>query len=266
MKTIVLIALFIVMCTTFGTGIFLSLKHPNHTSIALIQYTAATICLMFLFLSKFKRFKIFQVEAETWNETQNKAETLLKNLESASIANAQCAYSALMGIGRFAEAISAKDRFDMAQELETSLKELGFSKEQIKKTKKHFNRMVIGDIASPIIESINEKFFQIQREIDKEGPEGVIDDSNREDHKKYLEKREKVSDEIESFKSAIRYRDDEGSNLLDIIENYFSTSKFLKAEQIKIIKDEYNEDFENLKSYIENNELTYPDSFFNKNK
>jgi len=266
MKTIVLIALFIVMCTTFGTGIFLSLKHPNHTSIALIQYTAATICLIFLFLSKFKRFKFLHFEAETWNDVQNKAERLLNNLQNASLVNAEVAYSTLMAIGRFAEAISTKDRFKIANDLEKSLKELEFDEEKINKIKKHFNRMVIGDIAHPIITSITNQFFEIEKDIDKESPKGVIDESKRADHNKCIEKKQKAAEEINGFANTIRNGHTEGSNLLDIIKVFLSTSKFLNNEQKQGIYQKHKEDFENLESYIKNNTLTHEEHFFDKNK
>ncbi|MDX2084836.1 MAG: hypothetical protein SFZ03_05545 [Candidatus Melainabacteria bacterium] len=58
----------------------------GHDSMAIgLTYTAGIFCLIFAFLSSFKKFKGLGVKAEMWDQTQQKAEELVKQLEEIQV-------------------------------------------------------------------------------------------------------------------------------------------------------------------------------------
>ncbi len=108
------------------------------------------VMLIFAFLSQFKRFKGFGVEAETWEETMEEARDLVAELRGLSILTSEYLLSVAVRLGRWDSHLSRRERFELRQKIEKMLTEAGVSTDEIERVTYESKKYELIDMASDI--------------------------------------------------------------------------------------------------------------------
>jgi len=67
----------------FCVGSWLAIN--DQTASATLMLAAAVLCLIFVYLARFKRFKGLGIEAELWEDKQREAEQLIERLKPLAL-------------------------------------------------------------------------------------------------------------------------------------------------------------------------------------
>ena len=252
-KPILLMVLAIVL---FIAGLLLAFSDKD-TSLVVSTYAAAIFCLIFVFITQFKKFKGLGIEAELWDETQEKAEKLLNNLQNVSQVLAECAYSSVISSGRGYGSIPNSERLEMADSLSKELKNIEIPETIINHSRHHFDRLFVYDILSPICFTIERA---IQESLNKNHK--VLTCTMTEEKKApFMEERKKISAEKTEISEILENREN-FSDKLNKINNFLDNSFSLDKEKINEIRETHKKDFANFQSYINDKTLKYPEHFF----
>ncbi|MBI5426780.1 MAG: hypothetical protein HZA02_00705 [Nitrospinae bacterium] len=122
-------AIFSVSVVLFGFGLRLSFTENQTGSAA--TYTVAIICLIFVFLSKFKRFKGLGLEAEMWEDKMEEANVLIEKLQALAIATAQPILKIVTRIGYWDSSFSSSELEEVKNEYSKIFREMGVSLDRI---------------------------------------------------------------------------------------------------------------------------------------
>ncbi len=117
---------------------------------------AGAIILVFAFLSQFKRFKGFGIEAETWEQTMEEAKDLIAELRQLSVLTAEHLLSVAVRLGRADTHLSRRERFELRQKIEKMLADSGIASEEIKRVTSESRRFELIDMASDLCELIQD--------------------------------------------------------------------------------------------------------------
>jgi len=162
------IPIFIIFIILIGVGI--SLSYLGQTASAIATYTAAFFCLIFVFLPKFKWFKVWGLEGEL-REKINEAEEITVRLRSISVLVTEALFTLMARMGRLGAALSRGQAYDMMKRFEGELETNGVPSKEIAVAKKEWNRFMMFDLAyNPVLKKIhdklNEKILAKSKEID----------------------------------------------------------------------------------------------------
>lgn len=147
------IALFVCACILFIAGI--GLGYSSEPASAAATLAAGVLCLIFAFLSRFKRFKGLGIEAELWEQKQEEAARLIQVMRSLSAAVAGQLISVSARMGRWDSGITRQEMYDLVAKLDEVLKDVGVSSDQRETFKADFYRYTAIDLAHPISKAIN---------------------------------------------------------------------------------------------------------------
>lgn len=244
------------------TGIILSFQ--DKTASATVTYGSAILCLVFVFLPAFKKFKGLGIEAELLEQKIEEADHLIKNLKSFSLPTAELLFTNVARTGRWSGPIARRERDRLREDIENSLKNMGISDSEIDKTKHDWHHFNLFDLTEDIYKNldkiISEKISKAEKRI-KEIPQPI----KPEDHDK---RRERVSQKnlIGQWRrefNLLRQQDDL-TNLGDQIKSKIEECPFLSSEEKKTIFMENDEFIEDLVSYGKNKRFRRPDVWFSK--
>ena len=154
------ISLFICAYVLFAAGIVLGFMTGAGPATA--TFAAGVFCLIFAFLSRFKRFKGLGIEAELWEQKQEEAAQLVETLRSLSVVASEQLINLSARMGRLGTPITHKELFDLVDRLEKVLSEVNVPADQREKMKADFYRFTAIDMAIPISTKINDA---IQRKV-----------------------------------------------------------------------------------------------------
>lgn len=136
------IAAALFLLVALGTGA------ADMAASATVMIGGLGICLIFLYLSRFKKFKGFGLEAETWEEKMKEAGQLIERLNHLAYAAAAPAYKTLASIGRWATPPSPQEQQAMIDQLDKALLEAGIPQHQVDEMKTPIHVVNLIDINS----------------------------------------------------------------------------------------------------------------------
>ena len=140
------ILIFIIAVVLFYIGIRLSLSNKS----AIITYSTAIFCLIFVFLPDFKRFEGLGFKAELLDKKIEEADQVIKKLREISIPFAEFQIMTLSRMGRWGLSFSDREKNELILKIMKGLKDIGVSDEQLEAIQTEFYLSTIFDIASPI--------------------------------------------------------------------------------------------------------------------
>lgn len=108
-------------------------------------FVATIVLLIFVRLSRFRRFKAFGMEAELWEEKQEEAAALIQQLKGLSVAMAEPLISISSRMGRWSSHFSRRDHYDLIQKIQRALSANSLSQPDIDLMMKDYHRFVIID-------------------------------------------------------------------------------------------------------------------------
>jgi hypothetical protein len=136
-----------------GAGVCLSFL--ERVGGATTTYSAAGVCLIFLFLQEFKRVKLFGVEAELQDRIRE-ANVLIEQLRALLLPISELLFSMVARAGRVGGHLPNRESYRIMSQFETELRSLGLTNEQIEKSKKEWHHFNMLDLQRPVLKDIGD--------------------------------------------------------------------------------------------------------------
>jgi hypothetical protein len=157
--------IFLLSCVLFAAGVVLAFKENN--TGATICIVAGLLVLVFVYLSRFRKFSGLGFTGELWDDKQKEAAELIERLKLTSFAYARPVISLAGFVGRWTDGFSRRDRFTILEEIVQLMKVNGASDAQIADARKDFDRLVAVDLVIPIKKLIDKFVSQSADEFEK---------------------------------------------------------------------------------------------------
>ncbi len=259
------ILLFIMGILLIGYGAYLS-SNQDSASNAFVVNGTGIICLIFSFLSKFKKFKGFGIEGELWEEKQHEADELIEKIKSEvdGLHNivetvAESSFTSISSIGRM-NPVPPSYKLELTNRLENNLKQIGLSTEEIIRSKQIMIFLITYDLASCITKPIIEQLRIVERE-----KHDVIESFEKpikvdEKYNSAIEVWRSVSSEIGVVKE-ITSQNTASSEALNNINTFLKNTKYLSSKRISELKANLADEFLDLECYIKTKELRRPEHY-----
>jgi hypothetical protein len=207
--------------------------------------------LIFIFHEKIEYFELPYFKIKLRN-TVKEAEKIIAKLKAISIPLAKCSLTSLIATGRF-NCIGKKEKFAILAETINELKSLGCETNDIIKARKSFDTVTCYDIAKPIfcgIRDVLQKKYTLYAQENNVPLNSPI-------------KTGPISEEITRLDKLTKFTL-QRKNFLSSINDFLSSSNHINEQDASEIKNKFQIDFENLKSYEDNGEFFDEDHFMNK--
>lgn len=166
----------------FALGAYLAFL--DKVGSATTVFASAIICTIFVYLTRFKKFNGFGIQAELWDEKQVEAAELIDKLKPLTTELGKLLITISARMGRLGSAMNRSEMLEITANIERLLKGLDVSSSEIEKAKSEYYQLTISEIASSVINSYSEVLYKTLQDIDKKISEiqrkGAIDPSNTE--------------------------------------------------------------------------------------
>lgn len=255
------IGVFILTAGLHITGAMLA--YNDKTASASIVFGAAIMCMIFLFLSQFKTFKGFGVQAELWEEKQVEVVKLLDSLRPATAELGRMIITMAARMGRVESTMNRTEMIETTKNIERLLKSLNVDPSEIEKVKTSYYKLTTLDIACEFIEAydelLQEKLASTSDKIKGMSAGRGLDSGNRE----YLELREResgIENEINELHNVwnIENIDDTYDALCKLV----NSSKFIDSEEKQNLFSSKHDQLEDLKYFIKYKEIRRPNVWY----
>jgi len=235
------ITLLIASLILFSSGIALS--YLDKIGGATATYSAAVFCLIFVFLTEFRKFKGFGVEAELLERKIDEADKILKQLRDITSPIAEMLFSTVARSGRIGAMMPRKKRHELMERIELELISSGVSKEQIDKSKTDWHYFNTIDLAQPAFTLISGRVeIFMSAELDKlsgcehDSPGVQLADS-------YRDKLSKLKNDIGN------------PRLPENILSFINDAKIFDDSTKRLLLEDISKSLSELKYYINNREF-----------
>lgn len=239
------------------------IQASNENNLAWTTYSAGAFCLIFAFLSRFKKIKGLGIEAELWEEKMEEAEKLIDRLRSLSLAITEPLLMLLIRVGRLGSSIPKEEQIRMIKEIDLILKGIGLSEEMIDRPKKDWHKYNALDLAFKILEIakdqckrqqelIDQKFQQLPSPLPAGTPEF-------QEHSELVNAKSKWQEVISYIKNEA-LKPDEPILVYERVITSLGKIGRLNQEIEKKLRDNLNEELKDLKHYADTKEFRRPDS------
>ena len=232
----------------------------NNAALAAVAIAGGGFCLVFFFLSQFKRFKGFGIEAESWEREMEDAARITKNFQNLAKIVAQPSITALMRMGRWDSGISRREAYDLVKRFEEILRAAEASDEEIDIAKRDYLKYTIFDMIRPIHSSLKKKLDEKVNEYEKtigNIPQPITD---IETYNRFVqEKRDaaKARDEALDIFSFEYF-----SHTAKIIKEKINGCSLLSTQEARELISSNKEILEDLIYFESNQEIRRPDVWF----
>ncbi|WP_335901489.1 hypothetical protein ACOI2Q_07040 [Shewanella algae] len=247
------VTVFITAILMFAAGVFLS--YEDKTGGATATYGAAVLCLIFVFLGDFKKFKGFGIEAELLEDKIKEADEVLNQLRGLVKPISELLFTMVARGGRWDSAIPRKDSYRLMEQLENELKEIGLSHDEIAKAKYEWHQFNLIDLFRPILTGISELLHEkekAQQEVIR-GFKNPIASEFQLAYKEACEEKNRISSE--SAKINEIYKVDDRHNCLAEIVKFMDSSYLISEEEKKEILNRFSEEIKDVEHYINTHEF-----------
>ncbi|MEX0809744.1 MAG: hypothetical protein WD044_13545 [Dongiaceae bacterium] len=171
----------------------------NNTGASIVA-AASGLFLIFTFLSRFKRFKGFGVEAELWEEKMEEADRLIEQMKKLSVTLSKPVVTYVAYAGLLVDNISPEQRHQWVSDIVKLLKANGVSDAEIEGVLVSYHKRNVIEITRPIVQFINKKLNTIARDIDsKMQALGRITDEKKQLQNELMKK----SGEIHKYRNSL---------------------------------------------------------------
>jgi hypothetical protein len=156
-------ALLLITALALLAGGFL-LAYRGDAPAAMTTYVAAVFCLVFAFLSQFKKFSGLGFSGETWEQKMQEADELISRLRGLAAVIAEPVFIAMARLGRWDSHLTRQERYDISVRLEAELLRNGMNQEDIDRVRSELDRANTLDMAKPLFNAAHRK---IQEKVDE---------------------------------------------------------------------------------------------------
>ena len=138
------------------------------TTAAIPTYGGGVICLIFAWLSRFKKFKGFGVDAELWEDKQEQAADLIDRLRSLAGSVARPVLAMAPRMGRLGQHLSRRELHDFVSTLETTLREAGLAEHEISRIKRDYHYITMFELVRVIDRALQPRVLEKLQELRKQ--------------------------------------------------------------------------------------------------
>ena len=215
-------------------------------------YAAAVLCLIFVFLNEFKKFKGFGVEAELLENKVKEADHVLTQLRSLLTPISEMLFSVIARQGLWDSRLPKADSFRLINELSDQLRKLGQEESSIDSALREwheYNKLELTRVVTEKIRvKIHEKFVESKKKIDSFRE--PIDESDKPQFDLAVERSKYLESEINRINSIANIENK--NNCGNEIEGFLSTTRSLDTQEIGKLNYSIAEDLKDLRYYISN--------------
>lgn len=246
------VALGIAAFVLLAVGVFLAIN--DALTAAGLVFGAAIICLIFVFLTHFKSFKAFGVEAEL-QEKVAEADELLARLRGTMVPIAEMLFSTAARMGRWSTAMSREQKLSLMQRIEAELQKCGVTAAQLERAKSDWHFYNVFDLSTPVDQKIS-KALQAKLKERQSEVAAVPQPVQSEMHGRFSElvaRSRAVSTAIEELQALHQEANDPalGKRLRNFVSNSSLFDDSEKAELLESIRDELDD----VQHYIDHKEF-----------
>ncbi len=251
------IILFIAVGTFFSLAIFFAVRDNLRSSIVFL--TVGFLCLIFIFLSRFKRFKGFGFEAELWESKQEEAAELIATLRSLVSIVSQQLLSLSSRAGRWDSATPRKELFELHRRLNDLLMSINISERDREEISADYFYYIAVDMLSPIVNKINQRVTAASKEKNEQLAKLRQSTSNQDEYNKLISEHRWINnfriDWKEIHKNALQ------SKVADYLIEQIYKLDFLSVHEKKELFDELKEEIADLREWIKHKNLRRPEKW-----
>jgi hypothetical protein len=161
--------LFVISLGLFSAGTYVLLL--NNVGAAATAYGAGVLSLVFVYLSRFRRFKGFGIEAELLERRIAEADVTIEQLKSITLPIAEMLFTLTARIGRWGSALPHRDSYRLMEKIESELQRNGVGSAELESAKANWHHFNLRDLAVPITmrigKLIQEKQSQTNLDLQK---------------------------------------------------------------------------------------------------
>ncbi|MGP3249907.1 hypothetical protein ACTVP2_07970 [Serratia marcescens] len=238
--------IFILAVLLFVSGGVLSFS--DKVSAAGVNYGAGFLCLVFVYISQFKSFKGFGIEAEL-QEKIDEAEGILKRLREVTLPITNMLFILLSKQGRWSRPMPRSKQLEIINKIDAELGGIGAEHSRLEEAKKEWHSVNIYDLYEVVLQKIRPIFSEElkNRELKIKSLGSVITPEIYDEHSKAINHRNEVNNELAKFNESL-----ERHNETDVCNQFLSMVKESKVlqENRPSILDDIKDEFDDLDYYI----------------
>lgn len=240
------------------TGIWNAFLNQPASAVALLA--AGFICLFFMYMPNFKRFKAFHLEAEMRDKIEEVTDVLEK-LKALLSPIAELLFTTVAREGRMGSRLSNRESYQLMERIETELQSIGMTDKEITKTKKDWHRFNMMDLFFPIYRDLQKVLLEKQAAQGKvTGSFKTIGDHNRAEFEAERQKASEISVEEERLRGFLKPR--EMGVAAQRIRDFIHDSKCLSDDEKKAIISRNQDYINDLEFYGKNLKFRRLDAWF----
>ena len=254
------IAILIAALVLLAAGVALS--YLDKTGGATATYAAGILCLVFVYLSQFKRFKGFGMEAELLEKKIEEADEVLRRLREITVPIAHMLFSVVARMGRWDSMVPRRQRYEIMEKIEGELQKNGVPKEQLEAAKRDWHNYNIIDLARPVIRGVSQVLDDVIKEKEQKMrsfPQPITPEV-MPSHNAAVEEWRRAQAEREDLMALLKLTDK--SRVPDEIERFLSSTIQIPDAAKQELRTKHKEQLDDLRHYVKFGEFRRLEEWF----
>ncbi len=243
-----------------------NLAYQDKTATATVTFGIAIICLIFFFLSRFKKFKGFGIEAETWEEKMEEAEKLVGNLNKLSLVTSEFLLSVGSKLGRLDGHLTKKERHELLAQTLKILESNKTPADEIAKARRVFDSFIVFDMGYELLEEMRPEIRKLTEPF-KNAIGAFGSPIKAEDQQSYSEairQHRAVNTWENEIQAALV--DKENESLVDNTISAIQSSDLISQEAKDSLLEMARESLEDIRYYQQHRKHRRPEKWFEKDE
>ncbi|MCC6467602.1 MAG: hypothetical protein IT563_04715 [Alphaproteobacteria bacterium] len=237
------------------------LASTDKTASATAAFGAAMMCLIIVFLARFKTFQGFGIKAEMWDDTQREAAHLIKILRGYNAGLGKLFITLAARTGRWNSGLSNRELDDAVNSAEGMMRAAAVSPGEIEDAKAEYYRLTLIDMARPLNEAIGKCIDASLKIIAKEleqfpQPIQAADPA----YATLIERWRRVHAERNSLREI--HSAGAITGIADHLEQFLAKSEFINQADKARIPDEHRERLADIRAFAQEKRLRRPEIWF----
>jgi hypothetical protein len=252
--------------TLFGFALLMlcmgtALSYFDKVGGAVATYTAAFLCLVFVYLSEFELFKAFGAEARLRKKI-NEADEILQRLREVTLPIAELLFAINARVGLWSAPVPRRDSYRIMKQIEEELRLIGVRPEGLEKARREYDRRNIFDLTRPLIKGFTNALDAKKKgkRIESENFTKPVSADKQQNYMKLQEERAR----LDSFRKDLEkfYQIEEVDTLPSAIDDSIKKCEFLIEEEKEDLFTRYREEMDDLKYYIKHHDFRRLETWF----
>ena len=226
--------IFILAVLLFVSGAILSLF--GKVGSAGSNYGAGFLCLVFVYISQFKSFKGFGIEAEL-QEKIDEAEEIIKRLREVTLPITNMLFILLSKQGRWSGPMSRRKQIEIISKIEGELSAIGAGQSRLEEAKKEWHSVNIRDLYEVVLQGVRPVFSEELKESEQKlkSMRGVITPDIHDAYSNAIRHKREVDCELTKFNKLLESDGEDG--VYDSFLSMVESSRFLQKNRPDILDD-----------------------------